>query len=174
MVDPTYDEVVDQLLDEIVIGPVPPTGNEVDYCIRSYFDDLEPLFGAQLTLEDYPLPEGSEPPTGVFLMARRLTDSGEDELVGCGVLSTLEDGVGYVSRMWVHQSARGQGLGRRILDSLEDHAIRFGHRRVRLYTHASLAQAQALYRRSGYREVEPFFEEAPFADVFFEKDFFPE
>lgn len=154
---------------QIVIEAVEPVGDDVDYCIRSYYDDLEPLFEAALTLDEHPLPEGLEPPTGVFLMARRRTASGEDEPVGCGTLSTLADGVGYVSRMWVHESARGLGLGSRLVEELERHARDFGHHTVRLYTHRALSAAQALYRRNGYVDVEPFFEGAPFADHFFEK-----
>lgn len=154
---------------EIVIEAVEPVGDDVDYCIRSYYDDLEPLFEATLTLEEHPLPKGLEPPTGVFLMARRRSESGEDEPVGCGTLSTLEDGVGYVSRMWVHESARGLGLGSRILAELEGYAREFGHRIVRLFTQRSLTAAQQLYRRRGYVEVEPFFEETLFADHYFEK-----
>lgn len=155
---------------DITIAPEPPVGDDVDYCIRSYFDDLEPLFGAKLSLEEHPLADGLEPPDGVFLMARRSDSKGEGVPVGCGVLSTESEGVAYISRMWVHESARGQRLGRRILEALEDHARQFGFRKIHLYTHRNLTAAQGLYRRSGYREVEPFYENAPFADHFFEKD----
>jgi len=126
-----------------------------------------------LTLEEYQPPEGPDPPRGVFLMARRGVGSDGDESsgepVGCGTLSTLEAGVGYISRMWVHESARGQGLGGRLLGELECYAREFGHHTIRLYTHRNLAAAQNLYRRKGYVEVELFFENAPFADHFFEK-----
>ena len=71
--------------------------------------------------------------------------------------------------MWVDQSARGLGLGRRLLERLEQHAAEHGGSDVvRLETNASLTEAIALYRSAGYREVAAFNDEA-YADHWFEK-----
>ncbi len=70
--------------------------------------------------------------------------------------------------MWVDQSARGLGLGRRLLARLEQHAAEHGSDAVRLETNASLTEAIALYRSAGYREVAAFNDEA-YADHWFEK-----
>lgn len=150
----------------ISIGPTDPTSADAEHCLRAYFADLAVLFEEDVALEDHDLGDPGEmtPPRGVFLVARL-----GDRPVGCGVLTTLEPGTGYIQRMWVDGSMRGRGLGSRILAQLEEHAREFGHRRIRLYTHRNLESARALYLRRGYVEVEPFFEEAPFADHFFEK-----
>ncbi|HSI30299.1 MAG TPA: GNAT family N-acetyltransferase, partial [Miltoncostaeaceae bacterium] len=63
---------------------------------------------------------------------------------------------------------RGLGLGGRILRELEARAADAGAAVVRLETNASLTEAIALYRRSGYREVAAFNGE-PYADHWFEK-----
>ena len=70
--------------------------------------------------------------------------------------------------MWLAGSARGLGLGRRLLADLEARAARAQARTVRLETNATLVEAIALYRSAGYAEVPPFNDE-PFADHWFEK-----
>ena len=70
--------------------------------------------------------------------------------------------------MWVADTARGHGLGRRLLVELEACAARSGAPAVRLETNRALVEAIALYRSAGYREVAAFNDE-PFAHHWFEK-----
>ena len=70
--------------------------------------------------------------------------------------------------MWVAESARGLGIGRRLLAELEARAAAHGARAVRLETNRTLSEAIALYRSAGYVEV-PAFNDEPFADHWFEK-----
>jgi ribosomal protein S18 acetylase RimI-like enzyme len=70
--------------------------------------------------------------------------------------------------MWVARSARGLGLGRRLLAELEEHAARNGATVVRLETNRALTEAISLYRSAGYAEVEPFSREK-YAHHWFEK-----
>jgi ribosomal protein S18 acetylase RimI-like enzyme len=70
--------------------------------------------------------------------------------------------------MWVASSVRGLGIGRRLLAELERRADDGGARVVRLETNKALTEAIALYRSSGYREVEAFNSE-PYAHHWFEK-----
>ena len=51
--------------------------------------------------------------------------------------------------------ARGQGLGRRLLDDAQDQARARGCRRIGLEVRADNAPAIALYRAAGYRELAP-------------------
>lgn len=73
--------------------------------------------------------------------------------VGCGGLRTLAAGIGEIKRMFVSCGARGHGLGRRLLRSLEERAVAVGHSRVRLLTTPMLAEACALYAAEGYVEI---------------------
>ena len=70
--------------------------------------------------------------------------------------------------MWTAPSARGQGVARRVLQMLEAEARRFGLKTLRLETNRTLTEAQALYRREGYREVATFNNE-PYAHHWFQK-----
>jgi len=70
--------------------------------------------------------------------------------------------------MWIAPAARGLGAGRRLLEELERVAGDAGAAVVRLETNHALTEAIALYRRSGYVEVEAFNDE-PYAHHWFEK-----
>jgi ribosomal protein S18 acetylase RimI-like enzyme len=70
--------------------------------------------------------------------------------------------------MWVAESARGLGIGRRLLAELEALAVENGVRTVHLETNRNLVEAIGLYRSAGYVEVEPFNDE-PYAHHWFEK-----
>src|SRR5258707_413389 len=73
-----------------------------------------------------------------------------------------------LKRMWVSPAARGLGVGRRHLAELEARALASGSTRTRLETNRALNEAIALYRASGYREVNAFNDE-PYAHHWFEK-----
>jgi len=73
--------------------------------------------------------------------------------VGCGGLRTLEPGLGEIKRMFVSQSARRHGHGRRLLHELEDLAVERGHTRMRLLTTEVLSEARKLYAAEGYRVI---------------------
>lgn len=134
-------------------------------CLQRYFADLATLFEGGFD------PARANPagiremssPNGCFVVARVA-----GEAVGCGGLKLTGGGVAEIKRMWVAESARGLGIGRRILQVLEQQARRRRVRVVRLDTNRSLKEAQALYRSSGYREI-PAFNTEPYAHHWFEK-----
>ena len=63
------------------------------------------------------------------------------------------DGVAEIKRMYVVPEARRQGLGRRLLEALEDAARELRYRAVRLDTGARQPHAQAMYERAGYHPI---------------------
>ena len=70
--------------------------------------------------------------------------------------------------MWVHPDARRLGLARRLLAALETEAAARGLTTLRLDTHASLTEAQTMYRTCGYTEIPPYAEHV-YGDYWFEK-----
>ncbi|WP_322938090.1 helix-turn-helix domain-containing GNAT family N-acetyltransferase [Nocardioides bizhenqiangii] len=75
-----------------------------------------------------------------------------------------------IKRMWVHPDWRGAGLGSRMLRHLEALARERGCTRLVLDTNEVLAEAIAMYERSGYRAVPRYPGSDPHATHFFEKD----
>lgn len=93
-----------------------------------------------------------EPPRGTFLVAF----DEDDRPVGCGGVRMLSADRGEIKHLWLDPSTRGRGWGRTLLVELEARAVGLGARVVVLDTNATLEAAQALYRSSGYDEIEPY------------------
>jgi GNAT superfamily N-acetyltransferase len=145
------------------IDEEPPTSPDGRYCLGCYFDELQSRFDAGFDAAEARAALGEFlPPRGAFLLIRR-----NGEPIACGGIKPF-DGAAYIKRMWVSPSARGIGLGKRLLQALEDKARSLGYRAVCLETNKALTEAQQLYRSSGYREVAPFNDE-PYAHHWFEK-----
>jgi ribosomal protein S18 acetylase RimI-like enzyme len=77
----------------------------------------------------------------------------EGEVVGMGGLHRRSAGECEIRRMRVHPDFQRQGLGRLILEALEERARELGFQTVRLDTTEDQTAAQRLYETSGYREV---------------------
>jgi GNAT superfamily N-acetyltransferase len=134
-------------------------------CLDEYFRELARRFktGFDPARSISANPHELTPPAGVFVIARLC-----GQPIGCGALKVEDRDIGEVKRMWVSPAARGLGVGRRILETLEGFARQSGLHTLRLETNRCLEEAQALYRKCGYREVEPFNGE-PYAHHWFEK-----
>ena len=149
----------------IVIERVDPATDSARWCVAQYFAELSTRFDEgydptkALPADDAEL----RPPRGAFLMA-----SVDGDPVACGSLKTSAPGTAWIKRMWVASSARGLGLGRRMLDALEQQARELGLTIVQLETNRRLVEAIQLYRSAGYVEVAPFNAE-PYGDYWFEK-----
>jgi GNAT superfamily N-acetyltransferase len=103
------------------------------------------------------------PPAGYFVVAWL-----DSEPVGCGGLKLGDRGTGEIKRLWTHRNARGLGIARRVLHRLEQLARDAGMTTLRLDTNRALLEAQTLYRREGYYEIERF-NDNPYAHHWFEK-----
>lgn len=147
------------------IEVVDPRGAEARSCIDAYLRELDERFesGFDAARSVSADPDELLPPRGVFLVARL-----DGVAVGCGAIKTLARRCGEIKRMWVAASARGLGVGQRLLDALETHALDMGLTTLRLDTNRNLVEAQALYARNGYREIAPY-NDNPYADHWFEK-----
>jgi DNA-binding MarR family transcriptional regulator len=158
---------VDKLLvaSAVHTAVVDPRHPDARRCVQAYVDELARRFddgfdpARSISADDDEL----TPPKGLLLTATL-----HGEAVGIGALKLHEDSQAEVKRMWVSPTVRGLGLGRRILTELETHARLHGVRILRLETNRALAEAIALYRDGGYREVEAFSGE-PYAHHWFEK-----
>jgi GNAT superfamily N-acetyltransferase len=163
----TVRQVVEKLLTAALleIDAVDPTHPDAKHCLREYFAELDRRFDAGFdSAHSLPAdPDEMRPPAGVFLIA---TVSGDP--IGCGALKFHGDEPTELKRMWVAPTARGLGVGRRLLGELERRAFEHGSKTVRLETNRALTEAIAMYRATGYREVDAFNDE-PYADHWFEK-----
>lgn len=82
----------------------------------------------------------------------------KSELLGLGALALLDDRNGELKSMHARDTARGQGIGRMILQGLIAEAQRLGLVRVSLETGTApaFAAARSLYHTHGFTECPPF------------------
>jgi GNAT superfamily N-acetyltransferase len=145
---------------------VDPEHRDARYCLSEYVAELnrrssrgfDPSVGATA------LPHELRRPAGQFFIAYL-----HGEPIGCGAVKHHADAPAEIKRMWLAPQARGLGLGRRLLDTLEECARRGGAQVAHIETSAVLGEALSLYRSSSWVEV-PRFNDEPFADHWFEKD----
>src|SRR5262249_35674789 len=145
------------------VSPADPADPDAQHCLREYFAEIDRRFDAGFDPARSIPADAFRPPGGVFLIARL-----RSEPVGCGALKLPAGAPPEIKRMWVAASARGLGIGRRLLAELEARAARHGSDRIRLETNRTLTEAIAMYRSAGYVEVAPFNDE-PYAHHWFEK-----
>jgi DNA-binding MarR family transcriptional regulator/GNAT superfamily N-acetyltransferase len=144
----------------------PSDGADARWCLGQYFAELAERFeeGFDTALGVSPSEASVQPPDGAFIVARL-----HGAPVGCGMLRLNGDRTGEIKRMWISRRMRGVGLASRILARLEQIAREFGWTRVQLDTNRALTNAQAMYRKAGYRDIERY-NDNPYADFWFEKD----
>jgi len=149
----------------IEIRPTDPEGPDAKSCVRAYFAELDRRsdsgFDAAAGISAEP--HEVTPPAGLFLVVYL-----RGQPVGCGAVKHHPGKPSEIKRMWVAESARGLGIARRLLATLEADAVTTGASTARLETNKALVEAIALYRSAGYTEV-PAFNDEPFAHHWFEK-----
>jgi putative acetyltransferase len=91
---------------------------------------------------------------GIWFFVMR--DKGE--AIGMGAVKRIDDSHAEIKSMHVLSEWRGQGLSRRMLDHLIDHALAQGFTRLSLETGSQpgFAPARGLYGNSGFSECGPF------------------
>ena len=115
--------------------------------IDTYFD------AAGFETELASLPGKYAPPRGRLLLA-----TVGERPAGCVALRELSDSACEMKRMFVEPGLRGRGVGRALGESVVRAARAAGYRRMLLDTSFRQTEAQELYRRLGFRPVEPYYE----------------
>ncbi|QGZ41013.1 putative acetyltransferase [Pseudoduganella flava] len=105
-------------------------------------------------------------PNVLFAVAR----DGGGAALGCAAV-VVTPAYGEIKRMYVRPEARGQGLARKLIATLEEQALAHGCRTFMLETGPTMPEALALYERMGYKHRGAFgdYPEDPLS-VFMQKD----
>jgi GNAT superfamily N-acetyltransferase len=148
----------------VQIAPADPASPEVQACLAAYFAELDRRFPGGFDPGPPGDPADYRPPKGVFLLARQ-----DGRVLGCVALSFAE---AEVKRLWIAPEARGQGLASRLMQAVEEAARAAGLSRLVLDTNGRLTEAQALYRRLGWRPI-PRYNDNPYAEAWFAKTLHP-
>jgi GNAT superfamily N-acetyltransferase len=148
----------------VEIAPADPAGGAARHCLEAYAAELDRRFdggfdpGAWSPVDD----DVMRPPRGLLLLATL-----RETPVGCGVLRHHDGGWTEIKRVWISPDVRGLGVGRRLMGELEARAAAHGPL-ARLDTNGALGEAVAMYRASGWTEIDAY-NDNPYAHHWFEK-----
>jgi GNAT superfamily N-acetyltransferase len=92
-----------------------------------------------------------QPPDGCILLAFVA-----ETAVGIACMQRIGPAVAEVKRMYVRPSNRRTGLGRALLERLIETAGATGYRTLRLDSPDFMTAAHALYRSSGFVDIQPY------------------
>jgi GNAT superfamily N-acetyltransferase len=121
---------------------------EIQVLANAQQEEMRGLYGGEADIGPTRDAWMFEPPDGVFVAARI-----DGVAVACGGICRFDDTRAELKRMYVAPSARGLGLGRRLLVSLEAEARRLGYVAVVLETGNRQPEALGLYTSSGYERI---------------------
>jgi GNAT superfamily N-acetyltransferase len=143
------------------------SSDEAVRLVQAYVDEIAATFPGGFDPDASVSADPAEmtPPRGCFLVVR----DGGGAAIGCGGVKLLDAHTAEIKRMWLAPTARGHGLGARLLAALEQAARDLGADQGRLDTNGQLEAAIALYRRNGWRDVAPYNDNA-YATHWFAKE----
>jgi len=145
-----------------IVGPDDPRSVAA---LTAYFTELDDRFPTGFEVGDA-LTSGLDefrPPNGALLLA---LDDGTP--AACGAIQRVDEQTAEIKRMWVHRDWRGFGVGRRMLQALEQQCRALGYERVVLDTNAVLVEAIRMYETAGYAATDRY-NDNPYAQRWFVK-----
>jgi GNAT superfamily N-acetyltransferase len=148
------------------IEAVPAASVEARVLLALYGDELAASFpdGFDPKVSLQTDPAEVTPPRGNFLVVR----AEDGNPIGCGAVKLLDPKTAEIKRMWLAPEHRRKGLGRQLLEALEQAARDLGASEARLDTNETLAPALELYRKAGWQEI-PRYNDYPYATHWFAK-----
>ena len=151
--------------DAIAITEIDPTSESARGCLTAYYAELAARFTGGFDVARSCDPEAAAMvrPQGIFLLA-----TADGLPVGCVGLKGSGGPVAEIKRLWVDPAARGLGLAKRLMQTVEGIARDLGIRTLQLDTNSALPEALTLYRKAGWVEIDRFNDD-PYPDHFFEK-----
>ncbi len=151
--------------DRIAIEEADPRGEAARYCLGEYYAELGRRFEKGFDVSRSRDPDAADMvrPRGAFLLAMS-----DGMPIGCVGLKGAGGELAEIKRLWICPTARGFGLGKRLMRAAETVARELSVEILRLDTNSALPEALKLYRTSGWVEIDRFNED-PYPDRFFEK-----
>jgi GNAT superfamily N-acetyltransferase len=141
----------------VVVREVPADDADAHRLVQAYFAELrERLGGFDAPSFDELRADGT-----VFVASAAAP-------IACAWLRLLASDTAEVKRMYVAPEARGRGVARALLATLEARARSLGCTRIVLDTASPLVEAARLYLREGYAEIDRY-NDNPYAARWFSK-----
>lgn len=143
-------------MDQATIEIRPATNTDLP-ALRALLEDYVAGLGVDLTFQDFQseyrdLPGDYAPPRGRLLAA-----SVSGRVRAMIALRPIDETICEMKRLYVSPDARGLSLGRALVVRILDDARAIGYRTIRLDTLPQMADAQSLYSKLGFRDIDPYY-----------------
>lgn len=127
---------------------------DMDLCFQSFEEELATLPGKYA------------PPDGRLYLAFV-----DEKPAGCIAVRKLEDGICEMKRLYLSDAARGQGIGKKLIEKLINVAREIGYKKMRLDTFPpKMGKAVGLYESYGFRPIDAYYENPHDGVLFMELD----
>jgi ribosomal protein S18 acetylase RimI-like enzyme len=123
-----------------------------DLCFQNIDDELSNF------------PDKYRDPQGTFLIAKE-----NNEVVGCVGIKKIENSICEMKRLFVNDRYRGNGIGKKLVEMIAGEAKRKHYEKIRLDTLATMEEALNIYRKNGFYEIEPYYNNPADGVVYLEK-----
>ena len=127
---------------------------DMDLCFQSFEEELATLPGKYA------------PPDGRLFLAFV-----DEKPAGCIALRKLENGICEMKRLYLNDAARGQGIGKKLIEKLIGDAREIGYKKMRLDTFPpKMGKAVSLYEAYGFRPIDAYYNNPHEGVLFMELD----
>jgi ribosomal protein S18 acetylase RimI-like enzyme len=109
-------------------------------------------------------PEKYSEPDGSFIVATE-----NDAVVGCVGLKKLDDGICEMKRLFVTDKYKGKSIGKKLVEKIIEEAQIKNYETMRLDTLDTMTVALEIYRRQGFYEINPYYNNPYTGVIYLEK-----
>lgn len=136
---------------------IKPAYDEID-CVKALFTEYTQMLGVNLDFQNYEqeleqLPGKYALPDGRLYLAYA-----ENKAIGCIALREINDVICEMKRLYVKPKFRGKKIGQMLADQIISDAAQLKYDYMVLDTLTSLKSAIILYKKLGFYEIEPYYE----------------
>lgn len=134
--------------------------------VRSLMQEYQEALGIDLSFQSFATELDTLPGEYASPRGRLLLAWGDDAAAGCVAMRPLTSETCEMKRLYVRPRFRAEGLGRTLAERVIAEARSIGYRQMYLDTLPTMAGAQKLYERLGFKDV-PAYRHNPIAGTRF-------
>ena len=136
---------------------IKPAYDEID-SVKELFTQYTEMLGVNLDFQNYEqelehLPGKYALPDGRLYIA-----CADNKAIGCIALRKINDTICEMKRLYVRPEFRGKKIGQLLAEQIISDAAKLKYEYMVLDTFTSLKSAIALYKKLGFYEIEPYYQ----------------